>query len=100
MTLEDLLKQLLGPFGLTVGLIVVVVWIGRLLVSFVKNYIDDLKAQIVELIRLLNVAQTGWAEQTKASQTLADAQASRNRDDEMRHRLADAKANREKKVTT
>lgn len=86
---EKLLGQLLGPVGLTVALIVAVVFVVRELFKFVRAYIDDLKATVVGLNVQLKAALDGWQEQTKANQTLADAQAARNRDDEMRHRLAD-----------
>jgi hypothetical protein len=76
-------EQLLGPVGLTVALIVAVVFLARVLFKFVWDYIQQLKAD-------LKTALDGWKEQTEANRILAEAQASRNRDDEMRHRLQDA----------
>lgn len=77
------LNLLLGPLGLTAGLVVAVGWLAKQLVGFVREYIAGLRAD-------LTTALAGWQEQSRANQVLADAQASRNRDDELRHRLADA----------
>ena len=76
-------SQLLGPLGLTVALILAMAYVTRTLFKFITDYIDTLEAKLDE-------ALAGWQEQTQANRVLADAQAARNRDDEMRHRLADA----------
>ncbi len=81
------LEQLLGPYGLTVALIVAVVWLGRELLKFVQGYIQDLKSALDEALE-------GWKEQTEANRVLADAQAARNRDDEERHRLGESQRRR------
>ena len=75
-------NQLLGPYGLTVALAVAVIYLGRVLLRFVQEYIDELEAKLDEAVK-------GWQAQTEANRILADAQAARNRDDEMRHRLGD-----------
>lgn len=84
MNLQD---QLLGPFGLTAFLLLMVGLGAREFLKFVRDYIANLEAKLDE-------ALAGWQEQTQANRVLADAQASRNRDDELRHRLADAAADK------
>lgn len=86
MTLNDLL----GPFGLTVALVAAVGFLARELIRFIRDYIADLKGSIAAGQVQLAAAMKGWQEQTEANRVLADAQAARNRDDEMRHRIADA----------
>lgn len=84
--------QLLGPYGLLVGALILIVFIGRELFKFIRELIASKDAQIAEMAVAKERALKGWQDQTEANKVLAEAQASRNRDDEMRHRLEDAKA--------
>lgn len=74
--------QLLGPFGLTVALIIGLAFVSRELLKFVREYIAELEKD-------LKAAMKGWQDQTEANRILADALAARNRDDEFRNRMAD-----------
>lgn len=74
---------LLGPLGLLVGALLAVGFLSRELFKFIREYISSLQTQLTETLALLKA-------QTEANRVLADAQAARNRDDEMRHRLDEA----------
>lgn len=66
--------NLLGPVGLTVGLILGIGYLGRFIVQFIRDTIADLKAQ-------RDIALEGWRDQTDATNRLAAAIESRNRRD-------------------
>jgi len=70
---------LLGPLGLTAGLIAAVAFLARLL----REYIDDIKAKRDE-------ALTGWRTQTEVAAAMARADEARTKDQVKRRRLADA----------
>lgn len=90
-------SDLLGPWGLTVGALIAIGFLTRWLLKYLSDYIASLQKTISDKQAIIDkkdeqiaAALKGWAEQTASNQTLANAQESRNRDDEMRHRLQDA----------
>lgn len=84
-------NDLLGPFGLVVGAILAVAYLTRELFKFIREYINNLLLTISQLRAQLSEALKLLRDQTDANRVLADAQAARNRDDEVRHRLEDVK---------
>jgi hypothetical protein len=73
--MDNLIAQLTGPLGGYVLAIVIIVYGGRTLVQFVREYILDIKVQ-------RDVALAGWKVQSEANAEMADELAARNRLDE------------------
>lgn len=59
MTVDQLLRELLGPFGLTVGLVVAVGWLGKQGVQFIRDTITDARGQRDEAQALARQAIEG-----------------------------------------